>query len=253
MHNNYNNTTNNFNMVSTGFQTQLVRFDKPELVLLDGSIKEIYGMILANTLDKDKNGSAVIRTYRIPLVDKFLQPSGVRDASDEFFSLPADRILIPKTFRQFLELALDSVCAGEALDDLRFWHFTHNIEQDSLTVRVSGGKDAARLSCDWFILVVQKAQPGWFTPVEVSELCDVQAYLGKPLKFVPASEKDQDDITAASQLNDIMDAFVKHNIYTNGRVMNDGVWSYSQDIGRMAMTRETYLSMFTDAYPLYTR
>lgn len=250
MHNNYS-TTNNFNYKGGNFHTNLVQYNNPKLVVLGGAIYEMHGMILANTLKTDPKGNEYIRTLRIPLVGPFMEPWEAREEDDKFISLPQDKILTPVSFKQYINYMDDESDIESALAELNSWGFTHNIQVDTMTVKVGAYSDEANVFCDWFSINLDRKHESWLSPDDLNDLCLLQKYFDKQMKFVPNDEKDKMDLQVAEQLNKLMDAFYKHNFYSNGKIINDGTYSYGNDIGRMSMTREEYLEKFPDAYPLH--
>lgn len=250
MNNNYV-TNNHFNTVGSHFQTQLIRYEKPLYVLVGGYIEEMYGMIIANVFEKNQKGGNNIRTLRIPLIGATMEPTDIHNENDKIICLPQNKRMTPADFRDYIDYVNPEIDIFTGLTQLKDKGFIQDIESDTLTIKVSACNNAVGLNSDWFKLDMNRPNSSWLSPKELENLCYLQMFFKKKFVFIPFNKEDEEDRVVVKQLEQLMEAFHKHNFYTNGKIINDGTYSYGSDIGRMNMTREEYLHKFPDTYPMF--
>lgn len=254
MHNSY--TTNNFNVRGNNFQTHLYRYDNPLLVAIGGYIYEMYAMIIANSFSRDEKGNEIINTYRIPLTGLQLEPWEAMDenvSDKQFIVFPADKQLTPKVFKNYIRYMREESDIKTGLKELKDNGLTVNIKDDVIKVEVIGFTEKVSLDTDWFYLILDVASDAWIKPDDMVDLCLLSQYLRKDIQFVASDEKDENDKKRADELTSLFERFKKYEFLTNGKVMNDGQYTYSNDLGRIVMTREEFLEKFPDSRKLITR
>lgn len=254
MHNNY--TTNNFNVRGNNFQTHLYRYDNPLLVAIGGYIYEMYAMIIANSFSRNEKGKEIINTYRIPLTGLQLEPWEAMDINEtetRFIVFPADKQLTPKVFKNYMKYMKEENDIETGLKELKDNGLTVNIKDDVIKVNVIGYTTYLSLNSDWFHFSLNVDSEAWIKPDDMVDICLLSEYLRKEMQFVASDEKDENDKKRAEELTNLFERFKKYEFLTNGKVMNDGQYTYSNDLGRIVMTREEFLEKFPDSRKLITR
>lgn len=251
MHNNYNHyTTNNFDTNGIAVSTQLVRYDKPLYAVIGCGIAEVHGMIIAVTASRDGKGSETLNTYRIPLMGRELEPCEPRSMDDELFILPEDKSVKNYTFKTYLnQLVPTNECSvEEAVEELQRYKFVPFIQDEGIVVEVCDYDNEIRAVSSWFDLPLKKEGKDWLKPSNLVGLCAIMKYLDKPMKFVPFHGDNEVESKLAAELARLVDAFSKYGFCKakTRNVENDGIYTYSRELGKIEMSREEFIRKFPD-------
>lgn len=248
MENNYNHySTHNHYGNCNAFQTQLVRYDKPLHVVIDSDIYEMYGMLIASTCQQDKNGKDNIRTYRIPLTGLEMEPWHPIPMTDSLIILPNNKQLTAKDFDKYIDYFRQNGDMDDAVDELVRKGFHAVCEEEKIKVKIYVDKKRVTLSSEWFDIEMELHEDKWCRPDDFLIVCSIAMFLKKELQFVPHDKDNEKEYTIAAELDRLMNVFNKNNFYSTGKVMNDGFYTYSQDLGRISMTRKEFMEKFPHA------
>lgn len=251
MHNNHNHyTTNNFGTNGIAVSTQLVRYDKPLYAVIGCGIAEVHGMIIAVTASRDGKGSEKLNTYRIPLMGRELEPCEPRSMDDDLFILPENKSIKNYIFNTYLnQLVPTNECSTEeAVDELQRYKFVPFVQEDEIFVEVCDYDNEIRFVSSWFDLPLKKEGKDWLKPSNLVGLCAIKKYLGKPMKFVTFHENNGEESKLATELARLVDAFSKYGFCKakTKNVENDGIYTYSRELGKIEMSREEFIRKFPD-------
>ena len=84
---------NNSNVYLQGpkFQSNVVLFEKPKLICLNGAVKQMHGISFIFEEKADYNGKKKYNTVRIPLIGELLEPGAVLESYNSLL-LPEEKI-----------------------------------------------------------------------------------------------------------------------------------------------------------------
>ena len=116
-----------------------------------------------------------------------------------------------------------------------------------IKVKIYVDKKRVTLSSEWFDIEMELHEDKWCRPDDFLIVCSIAMFLKKELQFVPHDKDNEKEYTIAAELDRLMNAFNKNNFYSTGKVMNDGFYTYSQDLGRISMTRKEFMEKFPHA------
>lgn len=256
MYNNYSTTNNNYHMNSPQLQTHFVQYEHPLLACIYGYLYEVHAMTIAHTARyDDKTNKTIIRTFRIPMVGPELMNFGPYDCDvtdEDFFFFPRGAVK-SETFRKFISNVKRHSSIEEGLQQL----FRHNLSPaynyNVLPVTVYRDDDTIGIYCDWFRQTVNSETSKPINPVDLISLCALADAFWSNFQFIPKDESDKSDVSAATELQRLIDIFRKDNLYCYNSVGYDGEYCYSDELGRIAMSREEFFNKFPDAEPVYDK
>ena len=256
MYNNYSTTNNNYLMNGQQFQTHFIQYDKPRLACIYGNIHEIHAMTIAHVARYDeKQRKSIVQTFRIPFVGPQMEDYGPYDnnvTSEDFFFFNQGE-LDEQSFYKFIDCVKQNNSIVDGIDELRRNRLRPFYYLDKLPVKVYRHNNTIGFYCDWFRLSIDTPKDKPLNPSELTSLWALADYFPSPMKFLPSDESDDSDKRLVGELQRLMDIFNRDNIYQYNSVAFDGEYCYSEELGKITMSREDFFKKFPSAEPVYRK
>ena len=242
---------NNSNIYIQGpkFQSNIVLFEKPKFISLNGAIREMYGISFLFEEAKDYKGDKRYKTVRIPLIGELLEPGDELKPCNSL-SLPESKVMTPAGFKEYMNDVKRLYTISAGLNDMKKHGFSVDVKEDYINVNVTVYKNVVYFSSPYFAMEMNTQEnDSYVLPHDFIEIIQMAAFLDRQLKFIPHPETEKEN-PLFDELYRMMQACIEYGVMDNGEddsVYNDGTYSYTKNMGRIRMTREEYLKKFQDA------
>lgn len=257
MHNNYSTTNNYYSSMGVG--TTVVRYENPRVGILNGLVYEFYGMLMVTTVkEKENNEFPEVVTHRQPLIGQSYRPGMALGQYDDywFYLFPEDRVLDEHHLKQAVSRCNEHDTMHELMDSLATYGVKFQSDRQDIVVSLDFKEEYNTLfvTSDAFSFTFDKVDRKKIlnmSPADFYQLLELKRYMGVELVFVPLDEGDKEVDDLIARLEKWLVEFEKKGLLhdcNNVHVCNDGEYSYTEDFGRISMTREEFLQKFPDAY-----
>lgn len=257
MQNNY--TTNNYYQAA-GVSSSLIHFEKPRLALVKGILYKLYGMLLITSIEKNKkNGGMEISTYRQPLAGENFNPIDIISEYDDcsLIFLPENGIIDEKIMKTLFNQAKEQSNVFQLVDDLKKENVIFKPKSEQLAVELYYlPNKTLEVTSDAFGLYMEnleKEKMKDLSPSDFMELFVLGGYMKIKYVFQVDEKEDKEVKQVAGQLKNWFDIHEKIGIlYDNNNIYtcHDGEYIYTENLGKIRMTREEFLEKFPRAKKL---
>jgi len=247
-------------LTNQDFRTHLVMFDKPKCVLVNDTVEDVFGMVIATTCKHTDSENSGIKTYRIPLTGELLEPGFPfnQDVDVEMRMMPDNKKLTATIFKDLIFNVNIYGYIMNFLTSLTKHQVVPDIHTDTVTVKVQAENKGAYLSSDWFRLYANKAGEKNYTPNNALIVFRIMQYLKKPFVFEtehkPGHPFYKREKQAVDDLNHFTNVFLTSGYYTNdymeGEIVDvcyDGTYLYAPKKTRCRVKMS--LDRFLKKYP----
>ena len=246
---------NNSNVYLQGpkFQSNVVLFEKPKFICLNGAVKQMHGISFIFEEKEDYSGKKRYNTVRIPLIGELLEPGASLESYNSLL-LPEEKIMTPDTFKKCLSDAEKMYEISYLLEELKEYGFTVEVTEEFLTIKIYIHDEVVVFSSPYLSLSMNAKDNGTYvSPVEFIDIIRIAVYLNKQLNFVSMNGTDKEN-ALVKELERMKQACLEYGFMDsnvcNDDVYNDGTYSYTNNLGKIRMSREEFLAKFPDAYKL---
>ena len=231
--------------------SHLVLHDTPKVAIANGYIEIVCGMMLSQYIDND----GIVVTNRTLLIGEELTPHWQNDSNED------DILGSVKYLNEFPKLSMRDIYnvisgtrgtrdVSESFWDLEKMECVVPSIGEDLTMSVCEGEDI--YTCYSKELPVYEIRKSWI-PVALEELYGLQSFLKRRVVLVSDDSKPADQGTL-DFMNQILANQRMHKVFVDGlyddgeTFINDGVYTYSSNGTKVAMTREEFLQKHPEAY-----
>lgn len=231
--------------------SHLVLHDTPKVAIAHGYIERVFGMMLSQHID---NYGGIV-TNRTLLVGEELTPFW-QDNSNEDDSLASVKYLtdFPKLSMKDIHDVIRGTRGMRDVSDSfydlkKMGCIVPSISED-LIMRVCNDENS--YNCYSKDLPMYEIKKGWI-PAALEELYSLQSFLNRRVVLASDDSKPADQ-GVLDFMNEILDNQRKHKVLVDGlykdgdTFVNDGVYTYSSNGTKTAMTREEFLQKHPEAY-----
>ena len=234
--------------------SHLILFDKPKIAVAKGYIEKVYGLLISQHIDS----YGTIVTNRTVLCDEELNSTwNIND--NENGSLDSLHYL-----KSFPNLSMEDISTiisqtdgtrdiKDSFRDLEVLGAIVPQFESPLELNISKNRSAYYSFYSSEILVPDTKKK--WVPCALETLYNIQDFLKRPIKLTTSNCNPVDPDTL-SLMQELLDNQFKYKIFVEGyysdeeTLANDGVYTYSTNGTKVAMTREEFIAKYPKSYEL---
>lgn len=234
--------------------SHLILFDKPKIAVAKGYIEKVYGLLISQHIDS----YGTIVTNRTVLCDEELNSTWNINDNDN------DSLDSLHYFKNFPNLSMDDISktiyqtdgTRDIKDSFRdLENLGAIVPQVESPLELSISKDDGAYYCFYSPEIRIPGTKKKWIPCALEVLYNIQDFLKRPIKLT-TSNCNQVNPDTLSFMQELLDNQFKHKIFVEGyysneeTLINDGVYTYSTNSTKVAMTREEFLAKYPNSYKL---